>query len=103
MVDLIHCPTNVVLFDVPLLYCYTNHNSSIICRLSSEDISVFFGASILSFCNSLESSSIEHNCVWDFFETLVILSAILLPINHHLNQSALFWIALFEVVFIASA
>ena len=36
-----------------------------------------------------------------FFETLVILSAILLPIKSPV-ASAVFWIALFEAVFIAS-
>ena len=37
-----------------------------------------------------------------FFETLVILSAILLPIKSPV-ASAVFWIALFDAVFIASA
>ena len=37
-----------------------------------------------------------------FLETLVALSAILLPIKSPL-VSAVFWIALFEAVFIASA
>ena len=36
-----------------------------------------------------------------FFETLVILSAILLPIKSPAS-SAVFWIALFDAVFIAS-
>ena len=43
------------------------------------------------------------NSFGDFFlETLVILSAILLPIKSPV-ASAVFWIALFEAVFIASA
>ena len=37
----------------------------------------------------------------EFLETLVILSAILLPINSPV-ASAVFWIALFDAVFIAS-
>ena len=37
----------------------------------------------------------------DFFETIVTLSAILLPIKSHV-ASAVFWIALFEAAFIAS-
>ena len=37
----------------------------------------------------------------DFFETLVVLSAVLLPIKSPV-ASAAFWIALFEAVFIAS-
>ena len=38
----------------------------------------------------------------DFFETLVILSAVLLPIESPV-ASAVFWIALFDALFIASA
>ena len=88
--------TNLLFFDIPLLYYYTNLNSSIICFLFSGDIYLSFGFSIsllaLLFCNSLEY----------FFETLVILSAVLLPIKSAV-ASAVFWIALFEAVFIASA
>ena len=76
---MIRCLTNLLFFNISLLYCYGNLNSSIICCLSSGDIYLFFGASFglalstyaSSFCNSLV----------DFFETLVILSAILLPIK----------------------
>ena len=46
--------TNLIFFDIPLLYCYTNLNSSIPFFLSSGDIYLFFGAPISSFCNSLE-------------------------------------------------
>ena len=101
MVDLMHWAqlrwvqlrwlTNLLFFDIPLLYCYTNLNSSTICCLSSGDMYLLFGASISLFCNSLGN----------FFETLVILSAILLPIKLPV-ASAVFWIALFEAVFIAS-
>ena len=73
------CLANFLFFDIPLLYCYTNLNSSIICCLSSGDIYLFFGTSlgltlstsVLLLCNSFG----------DFFEALVILSAILLPIK----------------------
>ena len=52
--------------------------------------------------NSTSSvSSLLSNSLVDFSETLVILSAILLPIKS-LVASAVFWIALFEAVFIAS-
>ena len=73
MVDLMHFLTNLLFFDIPLSYCYANLNSSIICCLSSGDMYFFFGlsTSVMLFCNSLE----------DFFETLVILSALLLPIK----------------------
>ena len=74
-----------------LYYFYTDLNSSIIC-LFSGDTYLSFGISI-SF---LVSSFCE-----DFFETLLILSAILLPIKSPVTSAA-FWICLFEVVFIAS-
>ena len=48
--------------------------------------------SVLSFDNSFA----------DFFETLVILSAIFLPIKSPVASTG-FWIALFEAVFITSA
>ena len=73
------CNNTILFFDTPLLYCYTNLNSSIIWCISSGDMYLFFGMSfglslptfILSFCDSLG----------DIFDTLVILSAILLPIK----------------------
>ena len=45
MVDFMLCfLTNLLFFDIPLLYCYTNLNSSIICCLPSGDmyLSLFF-------------------------------------------------------------
>ena len=94
MVDLMHCLTNSLFFDILLLYYYTSLNSSIICSLFAGDMCLSFGASDSSlaslFCGFL-----------DFLETLVILSAILLPIKSPVS-SAVFWIALFEAVFIAS-
>ena len=95
MADLVYCLTNLLFFDIPLLYCYTNLNSSITCCLFSEDMYLSFGISISSlgvfFCSSLEY----------FFQIFIILSAILLPIKSPV-ASATFWIALFEAVFIAS-
>ena len=80
MVDLMHSLTNVLFFDIPLIDYYTNLNSSLICCLFSGDMYLSFGVSDLSlaslFCGFLECYSVE-----DFFETLVILSAILLPIK----------------------
>ena len=92
-----YCLENLLFFDIPLLY-YTNLNSSIICFLFSGDIYLSFGIS-LSF-----SSIFEAFCGWisfEDFEILVILSAILLPIRSPV-ASEVFWIALFEAVFIAS-
>ena len=77
---MMHCLTNLLFFGIPLLYSYINLKSSIIFCLFSGDMYLFFGASNSSlaslFCNSLECNSVE-----DFFETTVILSAILLPIK----------------------
>ena len=72
MVNLInYCLANLLFFDIPLSY-YTNLNSSIICCLSSGDMYRFLIVALVSlFGNSL----------LDFLETLVILSAILLPIK----------------------
>ena len=62
---------------------------------------LFSGDMYLSFGISISSSFCECNSLGDFFETLVILSAILLPIKSPV-ASAVFWIALFEGVFIGS-
>ena len=65
-----------------LIYTYflgTNLNSSIICFLSSSDMYIFLGVAIST---SSSISSLLCNSVVDFFfETLVILSAVLLPIK----------------------
>ena len=66
--------SNLLFFGIPLLYYYINLNSSIICCLSFGDMYLSFGISLLV---SFEGNS--SSC--DFFETLVILSAILLPIK----------------------
>ena len=75
MVDLVYCLMNLLFFDIPLLYCYTNLNSSVICYLFSADMYLSFGISISSlallFCSSLEN----------LLEIPVVLSAILLPIK----------------------
>ena len=84
MVDLMYCLKNLIFFYILLLYYYTNLNSSIIFCLLSRDIYLSFGISN-SFC--------ECNSSEDFFETLVILSAIiLLPIKSPV-ASAVFLIA----------
>ena len=41
MVDLTHCLTNLLFCDVPLLYYYTNLNSSKMCCLFSGDIYIY--------------------------------------------------------------
>ena len=89
---------NLLFFDTPLYYI--SLNSSIICCLFSVDTCLSLGISLLtssfSECNSVECNSLEN-----FFEEIVILSAILLPIKSPVAP-AIFWIALFEAVFIAS-
>ena len=77
MVDLMHCIINSLFFDIPLLCYYTSLNLSIISCLFSGDMYLSFGVSVSSFA----SLFCERNFVEDFFETLVILSAILLPIK----------------------
>ena len=81
MVNLMCCLTNLLFFDIPLLYCYTNLNSSIICCLSSGDMYLsFFSASISLLAPSFFGcNSVEH--AKDFFDAFFILSAILLPIK----------------------
>ena len=59
-----YCLTKLSFFYIPLLY-YVNLNPSIICCLSSGDIYISFGVSLLvSFC-----------------EAFVVLAASLLPIK----------------------
>ena len=84
-----HHLSNLLFFGIPLLYYYINLNSSIICCLSCGNIYLSFGISLLV--------SFDDN----FFETLVILSAISLRIKSPV-ASAIFRITLFQAVFIAS-
>ena len=91
-----HSLTNYFLiFHYYMLYCYTSLNSSIICCIFSGDMYLPFDVSDSSF------ASLFCGCVEDFFETLVILLAILLQIKSP-DASVVFWIALVETVFIAS-
>ena len=75
MADLVYCLINLLFFNIPLLCCYTNLNSLIMCCRFSGDTYLSFGISIsllaLVLCSSIE----------DFFEIFVILSAILVPIK----------------------
>ena len=88
MVDLMHCPANLLFFDVTLLYCYTNLNSSIICCLFSGDVYLSFGTSISSLASMFYSSFEE------FWEISVILSAILLAVKSPVAS------AVFELIFL---
>ena len=68
-----YCLANLLFFDTALFY-YTNLNSSIISCLFSGEIYLSFDISI-SFSFVFECNSFED------FETLAVLSAILLPIK----------------------
>ena len=94
MVDLVHYLTNLLFFDIPLLYYYINLISSVILCLSSGDIYLSLGIS-LSYSFVIVS---ELFC-GELLETFVVLVAILLPIISPV-VSAAFWITL-EVVFSA--
>ena len=80
-----HHLSNLLFFGIPLLYCYINLNSSIICCLSCGDIYLSFVISLLA---SFDENSFECNSFGDFFEALVILSAILLPIKSPVASAA---------------
>ena len=99
MVGLMHCLTNLLFCDIPLLYYDTSFNSSIICclfffwyiyRYLPFGTSIWLLVSLFCRCN-----------LFGDFEILLILSAIWLPIKSPV-VSAVFWITLFEAVFIAS-
>ena len=68
-----HHLSDLIFFGIPLLCYYINLNSSIICCLSWGDIYRPFGISLLA--------SFNYKFLGDFFDVLVILSAILLPIK----------------------
>ena len=46
MDDLMCCLTDLLFFDISLLYCYTNLNSSIICCLFPQDMYLSFNANL---------------------------------------------------------
>ena len=76
MVDLMYCVTNLLFFDIPLLYYYIILKSSMIFCLSSGDIYLSLGIS-LSYLFLIVS---ELFCA-KLFATFIILLTILLPIK----------------------
>ena len=87
MVDWVPCLTNLVFFDIPLLYYYINLSASIISCLSSGDIYLSLGISFgISLSFSFVTVSEFFRC--EFFETFVILLAILLPIKSPIASAA---------------
>ena len=91
----VNCLTDLFFSGIPLLYYYINLISSIIFHLFSGDL--YLSSAIFNSFSSVFKTFCEG-----FFETLVILSAILLPIKSIIASSAVFWIAHSEAVFIAS-
>ena len=76
MVDLVHCLTNLLYLDIPLLYYYINLRSSILFCLSFGDIYLSLGISL-----SCSFVTISELFCCEVFEAFVILSAISLPIK----------------------
>ena len=76
MANLVHCLTNLLIFDIPLSYYYINIRSSIIFCLFSGD--KCFCLDIIWPCSFVTVSEFFYG---EFFETFVILLAILLPIK----------------------
>ena len=65
MIDLMYCLTNLLFFDMPLLYYYSSVNLSIICCLFSGDICLSFGISAL-LSSIFKCNSFECNVFWRF-------------------------------------
>ena len=64
MADLVYCLSNLLFFDIPLLYYYNNFRSAIIFCLPPGDM-------YLSFLSCLFATASELFCC-EFFETFVI-------------------------------
>ena len=90
MIDLMYYLTNLLFFNIPLLYYYISLRSSITFCFSSEDLYLSLGISL----SCLFVIDFDLFCC-KFFEIFVILSTILLPIEI-LSASAVLWITLFE-------
>ena len=68
MVDFVYCLTNLLFFDIQLLYYYISFRSSIIFGLSSGDIYLSLGISL-----SYSFLTVSDLFCCEFFETFVIL------------------------------
>ena len=70
-----YCLANLLFFDIPGLYYYTNLKSSIICYLSSGDIYLSFGISISPLASLFcECSSLEEFCKYVLFHPVFLAS-----------------------------
>ena len=96
MVNMGYYLTNLLFFDIPLLYYYIRY------QIINNFLSFFWRYMSFFRCFSIFFIS---NCFWvifcEFLETFVILSAIVSPIKSPVT-STVFWITLFEVVLSAS-
>ena len=82
MVDLVHCLTRLLFFDIPLLNYYINPVSSIIFCLFSGEIYLSLGISV-------SHSTVSEVFCREFIHTFEIL-VILLPIKSPVVASAVF-------------
>ena len=90
MVDLMYYLTNLLFFDILLLYYYTNLRSSIIFCLVSGDIYLSFDISLSSAIFSVSFITVPELFCGKVFEAFVILLAILLLIKSPVSfESAL--------------
>ena len=96
--DLVYYLINLFFFDIPSFYYYINLRSSIIFCLFSGDIYISFFR-YFSIKSKFSASFITVSELFcdEVIETLLILSALLLPIKSPV-ASAIFWIALSEAV-----
>ena len=75
MVDLVYCLTNLLFFDIPLIYYYINLRSSIISCLSSGDIYLSLAIS-LSY-SLVTVSELFCSEVFDIFVILPLCNLVL--------------------------
>ena len=96
MIDLVYYLTNLLFFDIPILYYCINLRSSIIFCLSSRDVYNSLGISL-----SCSFVTVYKMFCCKVFETSIVESAITLPIKSPV-ASADFLISLFEAALSAS-
>ena len=77
MVDLLYCPTDLLSFNISILYYYLSFRSLIIRCLFSGDIYLSLGISLLTAIYYVLFATVSELFLGELFETLVILSAIL--------------------------
>ena len=82
MVDLVYCATDLLFFDIPLLYYYINLRSSIDSCLFSGDIYLSSGNSLSNLVFSASTVTASKLFCGEVFEIFVILSAIFYESNH---------------------